>query len=282
MKFRCSEIQSGAAMNRFTLIELLVVIAIIAILAAILLPALQQARERAESTRCVSNLKNVATLGRMYADSHRGLSWGVNNSSNSLTWAHQWGRDNLIAIPDPFSAAAPFLCCPSIPYSANSSGWQVYASVRNFGCNMGTTAAGNYDYPNPGYYVDDPQLLKGYKKDSTLPENFVRELSPADLLWFVDGIASQDIARSAYNARGTSKTSERSTPYLVHNGRLNIATMGGNVVSASKDEYYEFFTPMTAGIGWYYSARVTALRVPGSDGTEENTNTTLLPEKVWE
>lgn len=78
----------------FTLVELLVVVAIIGVLVALLLPAIQAARESSRRTQCQNNLRQLGIATLIYHDAHRSLPVGciekrtnANPAGRQLAWS---------------------------------------------------------------------------------------------------------------------------------------------------------------------------------------------------
>ena len=130
--------------SRFTLIELLVVIAIIAILAAMLMPALQQARQRAQGTACASNLKQCVLALNMYADDFKNLypSATITNyytDNKNYSWGYILGYNNYLKLPtaDVSRNGNTVLLCPSWETTWHRRG------IYSYGLRLGNPGGGS-------------------------------------------------------------------------------------------------------------------------------------------
>jgi prepilin-type N-terminal cleavage/methylation domain-containing protein/prepilin-type processing-associated H-X9-DG protein len=134
-----SRTKSLAWRGGFTLVELLVVIAIIGILIALLLPAVQAAREAARRSQCQNNLKQMCLATHNYHDSHRALPLNRDPS---------WGQDGDVLInPSPTTGAFSWIVSV-LPYIEQTTLYNQFnlhdiSGATPGGWSAGTPTVGN-------------------------------------------------------------------------------------------------------------------------------------------
>lgn len=129
----------------FTLIELLVVIAIIGVLIALLLPAVQSAREAARRSTCANNLKQIGLAMHTYSEAFR-MFPGSNSS-----W--MWTGPYLVGNFSPQTALLPYLDAQltydTVNFQSNPYGW---------GAHNGDNATAYYTDVNALMCPSDPKV----------------------------------------------------------------------------------------------------------------------------
>ncbi len=220
--------------KHFTLIELLVVIAIIAILAALLLPALNKARQTAVSIKCTSNLGQVMKGNLFYADEYNQyiMSFAIwyNGSTQGYgRYLAEYGKllsENVLRCPGNQPKNFP------AGTTAQTKFYYTYGALRAF-FNTGTGAL------NDNYFTDARLEQLGDFIRPAGQRNFLLSKMKTPSRIFIHADSAKIDPAIAYNKMNyylfhpRTSHSAAANLYMAHNNSANMAYADGHVENSS-------------------------------------------------
>lgn len=221
----CHEIKGGA--EKFTLIELLVVISIIAILAAILLPALNMTKLKAQTIQCVNNQKQCSYGQMMYANDFNGWCFG---ESMSVGWGRVLGNGPYAMMSyGPINLGyidCKVMSCPSLPdgvITRTSGSTVTYGGSGGYGMGLPSGVVKSALTPAGGlvYLVSTKLITKPSISVMTADTTDINKKQQTYLINRTD-------AQFALLSGGQPIFSR---PHFRHNGKNNIAYYDGHVAA---------------------------------------------------